>query len=145
MWHPFGTSRAVWDMLQCLSIGYDFVMIPFMAAFGAESSKTLDAIGVLISCFWSMDMVLSFFTGFQQGGIIEMRPAWISKHYVQTWFLPDIFILFWDLVYVIILLREASADAGKEEWTGILRKAILMAQRIDMRHIPPSPPPPPPM
>mmetsp|Transcript_102333 Transcript_102333/g.330108 ORF Transcript_102333/g.330108 Transcript_102333/m.330108 type:complete len:328 (-) Transcript_102333:51-1034(-) len=43
--------------------------------------------------YWVLDVLLSFRAGYQKHGKLEMRPKFIARRYVKTWFAPDILLL----------------------------------------------------
>jgi hypothetical protein len=118
--HPFSKWRIAWDMSSLGVIGYDFFFIPFMTAFAVESTMRSHILGAMTTLFWFIDLILSFFTGFQHGGLIEMRPSKIAKHYVQTWFFMDFFLVSFDGLYFTFLILGSTQGSG-QDFSGIFR------------------------
>ena len=56
--------------------------------------------------YWSIDIVLSFFTAFPEGGTLVQDRRRIACHYLRTWFVPDL------VVTTIDLILEFSVAVG---------------------------------
>lgn len=81
----------------CLS--YDLFMLP-MEAFDLPLSGALDALGLLTLIYWTIDIPATFVTGYYvgQGAHVEKRLTHIARHYLKTWFAPDVSIVLVDWV-----------------------------------------------
>jgi len=66
------------------------------------------ALGLATTIFWTSDIVLTFFSGFHVGGIVEMRMRKIAMNYIRHWFFLDGFIVFTD--WILVLLQSGFAD-----------------------------------
>jgi len=59
--------------------------------------------------FWTMDMVMSFFTGFNVHGVIEMRLSKIIVAYLRGWFCVDLTILLMDWFFIAMTPANVNA------------------------------------
>lgn len=91
--HPNSHARLAWDIASMTLLTYDILVIPFVSAFDPHPTT----IGFILNCgtmlFWTLDIVMSFLTGFQTARNCEMRLHYIAVHYLRTWLLVDIGIV----------------------------------------------------
>jgi len=104
---PNSRWRLFWDSLSVIAVGYDVLTVPLIA-FGPIESAALKVIGLITTIFWSLDIPFTFMTGFHLGGVVEMRPKIIAKHYFQRWFLLDFFIILTD--WALLIAQSEFAD-----------------------------------
>lgn len=91
--HPSSGKRGIWDLVSIVLVVYDLVVIP-LALFEPEETWPLVVMTWVCRIFWTVDMPLSFLTGFiRNDGSLEMRPAKIARRYFQTWFALDFFLI----------------------------------------------------
>eukprot|EP00959_Pyramimonas_sp_CCMP1952_P162371 3394914-Pyramimonas_sp.AAC.1 len=65
-------------------------MIPPYVAFGVEEGfffKTLDS---TTDCIFLLDIVLNFFTGYYDRGVIVMDQAMVANKYIRSWLWIDL-------------------------------------------------------
>ena len=96
---PTGHFRNAWDFLGILLLMKDAVVIPLQLAqvnlnsmfpiFLAMSNASL--------LYWCADIPISFMTGFLDKGSLVQSYARIARHYVCTWFAPDLAVTVTDL------------------------------------------------
>ena len=60
--------------------------------------------------YWTLDILISFFTGFYRDGLIEMRPVKAATQYARTWLLFDAILagVDWATLGLAPLLRRAG-------------------------------------
>mmetsp|Transcript_46378 Transcript_46378/g.110452 ORF Transcript_46378/g.110452 Transcript_46378/m.110452 type:complete len:860 (-) Transcript_46378:41-2620(-) len=94
--HPQSRQRIVWDLLSVLFIAYDIFVVP-LAAFRWSGSLPEPIWQRMLewTCvsFWSVDMIMNFRTGYNEGPSVEMAPRKIVVNYLKTWFTIDFLIL----------------------------------------------------
>mmetsp|Transcript_122601 Transcript_122601/g.318772 ORF Transcript_122601/g.318772 Transcript_122601/m.318772 type:complete len:785 (-) Transcript_122601:173-2527(-) len=115
MMAPSSAQKICWDLLSFFLMGYDILMIP-MAAFTMPSVQILTVMDWTITCFWTLDIVLTFFVGFYDGGILDMRPARIASRYFRSWFFADVLVVGVD--WLVIAMGDNSAESNA---LGVLR------------------------
>jgi len=98
---PHSPRRLLWDFLSSQMVLYDVIAIPLMA-FSAQDSDFVIRMDWVITCFWTTDIICSFFTGFNFEGVVETRPKAVAKQYLKTWFTFDILVVLvdWSLLYL---------------------------------------------
>lgn len=104
---PSSPRRIVWDLMSVFVMGYDVIAIP-LQVFAMPQTVFEYVASALTTCFWTFDLIASFFAGYNTGGIIEMRPGKVAKRYITTWFVIDINVVAVD--WVILLFDAQSAE-----------------------------------
>jgi len=120
---PNSKFRVFWDTLSICVLGYDILTVPMTAFNLPDDSSVLKTFDLLCTVFWTMDMTLSFFTGYHDAGILEMRPSKIARGYLRSWFAFDFLVIFLD--WLMILTESGLADI-----VGVLRisKVVRMVR-----------------
>jgi len=120
--HPNSRYRLAWDLTGFLFIIYDLFVIPlYVFDLPDEGWAEVALMWVSVS-FWTVDIFVSFCTGYYIDGFLEMRPSMIARRYLRSWFGPDLTIVLMDWAFVIVGLGDAA---------GILRiRRSLRALRI---------------
>jgi len=109
-------------------MGYDILMIP-MSAFNLPQTSFSRAMDWVITLFWSMDIILTFFVGFYNLGALEMRLSKIASRYLKSWFAIDILVVSVD--WVVMLAGDSSEEGNA---LGIMRisKSLRIARVLRM-------------
>eukprot|EP00929_Paragymnodinium_shiwhaense_P012974 TRINITY_DN120841_c0_g1_i1.p1 TRINITY_DN120841_c0_g1~~TRINITY_DN120841_c0_g1_i1.p1 ORF type:complete len:762 (-),score=140.38 TRINITY_DN120841_c0_g1_i1:538-2823(-) len=119
--NPNSFKRLPWDIMGLLLLGYDTVMIPLLMAFDVERSQFLAIMEVVTMIYWTSDMLMAPFVGYyNRGNTIVMDLRSTAKHYLETWFVIDIFVVCVDWV---AFLEQHLHD--KEDPHGNLKVAGL--------------------
>lgn len=109
-------KRVSWDLIGCVLIFYDAVVIPLQVFEPPENAFTITA-RWLCRLFWTLDVLVSAFTGFTRAdGRSELRFTRAILHYFRTWFVID-------LVIVGISWFEAVADTDDVQNVAAARSA----------------------
>jgi len=98
------------DWARFLVLLYDILLTPMVLAWNVRTQHPLViSVQWLSACYWLVDCILNFATGFYHEG--DLVTSWnaIARHYVRTWFFPDICLLLVDWFTIII---DASDDAS---------------------------------
>eukprot|EP00927_Polykrikos_kofoidii_P032129 TRINITY_DN27457_c0_g1_i1.p1 TRINITY_DN27457_c0_g1~~TRINITY_DN27457_c0_g1_i1.p1 ORF type:complete len:943 (+),score=114.82 TRINITY_DN27457_c0_g1_i1:22-2829(+) len=95
--HPGGYVRLVWNSISLITIAYDMFMIPLLA-FEIGEGSFFSSVSILITVFWSLDVLLNFRTGYFIGNRLEMEPGRIARHYATTWFFVDLIVVATDFL-----------------------------------------------
>ncbi|CAJ1416497.1 unnamed protein product [Effrenium voratum] len=123
--HPDGLVRLAWLCFGMFLIFWDCLTIPLVLADADEETQNfLFVVSHFTVGFWGIDLFYNFFTGYDTGAGIEMRPPRIAVEYCRTWLLPDIILV---VIEMVIKLLEIIAYADSEELTSI---RVLRAVRV---------------
>lgn len=110
---PNSTKRSVWDFLSVFVLGYDIVYIP-LEVFAMDPNMITQGMEFGTTCFWTMDMAVSFLTGYHSEGLIEMRPGKIARRYLRTGFCLDAVVIIVDWILAIFTFQiKAVVRVGK--------------------------------
>ena len=103
--HPL---RVRWDFFLAILICYNCLVVPVRLSFSESSSMSLLAIvDFVVDLVFLLDIVLNFYTGYDDGGFVVMDPAIARRKYLTTWFGFDLISSFpFD---IIILTTSDSA------------------------------------
>jgi len=88
--------------------------------------------------FWTLDMVLSFFTGYYVGTVLEMRPSKVCANYIKSWFVIDAAITL--PLWLPLMLDDGvvSAKAGQglktAKYIKMLR-LLRLARLVKFMHV----------
>lgn len=93
MMHPQSRRRLIWDSVSVFMISVDMIMLPMI--YGMDISEVLEVLVVEWICtiFWSVDMIITFMTGYTMGPDVIMNPRKVAIHYLTTWFAVDFAIV----------------------------------------------------
>eukprot|EP00930_Biecheleria_cincta_P017671 TRINITY_DN13973_c0_g1_i1.p1 TRINITY_DN13973_c0_g1~~TRINITY_DN13973_c0_g1_i1.p1 ORF type:complete len:805 (+),score=102.57 TRINITY_DN13973_c0_g1_i1:46-2415(+) len=105
--HPQGKLRFSWDILSFFIIVLDLVMLPVVIGFNLDDGAFLKAMGWLAAIFWTLDMPLSFITGYKQGAWVELSPCKTAGKYLKTWFFLDLVLLAAEWSWRVATLPDA--------------------------------------
>ena len=95
--HPeFGLKQG-WDVVIMAMLLYSSFQVPYDIVFGntdmtnVNYASPAEGFDLFLDVLFMVDVGLSFFTSYyDRNGMLEMRLGKISKHYLKTWFLPDL-------------------------------------------------------
>lgn len=108
--NPSSMRKALFDFLGMLVLAFDAILVPYVLAWQPAQTPWLMVASWITSTFWSVDLVLCFFTGFYQGGDLQVSLPTICRHYLITWFLPDVLALVSDWGSMVMMLVNSSSD-----------------------------------
>lgn len=114
MFHPNSGRRILWDVLSVFVIGWDVLTVPLVAFEGVTENKVMDSMSLMTTIFWSLDILISFISGFYLGGVVEMRLAKIATAYAKKWLPLDLMIISADWSMYL-------AQAAFSEYIGLAR------------------------
>ncbi|CAK9074101.1 unnamed protein product [Durusdinium trenchii] len=111
VFRPSSLRCLMWDIVCFIAIVYDTIMVPLFSAFPIDTTLALQILETSSTVVWVIDMFATFFRGFldTHTGFIEMRLNKIARHYLSTWFLPDIAMLVVDMISLFLVDQKAAA------------------------------------
>lgn len=121
---PTSNLRLGWLIAGMFFIFIDILVIP-LSIFDLGDHIFFKVQQVVSWLFWLFDVFVSFLSGYDKNGRIEMRPAAIAKMYLRTMFPFDIFILSID-VMMFTLDASLGSEAGALRTTRIIRSLRLL-------------------
>ena len=93
--HPESLPKLAWDVITMFMILYQSVTIPFKICFNVENSEGMAILEVIITVIFIFDIcklyvVVGYFTGFYQRGVLIMNRRQIAENYLKFWFWFDL-------------------------------------------------------
>lgn len=126
---PSSMKHLAWEMMGLAFIIWDVITIPMMV-FEPEESEFTDVMQWILRSFWLLDVLMSFMTGYlQDQGTLEMRPVRIAKHYLRTWFLPDLICV--GLDWATVVMQSVRNYRGLRIVRSVRLFRLLKAPEID--------------
>jgi len=128
---PSSPKHLCWDMLSLLIVAYDLITLP-LQAFGYDSTSMAEAIRPITTVFWTVDIFVSFCSGYHAEGLIEMRPGRILKRYLRSWFIPDFLVVFVDWITFAL---EGSADVASVGRIGKVARVLRIVRMLRLLRV----------
>lgn len=107
------------DVCSLLVLFWDLTIIPFVIAWDVPLKGFLYLAAWATLGFWTMDLCMSFLTGYQQSGEVVMDSKAIARRYLRTWFIPDISLVVMD--FVGLLLTATMTDRSYSGTVKVVR------------------------
>merc|ERR1719316_1390718 len=101
MLDPSCNFRVTWDLASLCGLFYDVISIPFTMAFDPPETTGTTFMFYLLFLFWTLDIPLSFRTGFYDNGLIQANPSVVARKYLTSWFLLDFLVVSLDWAKVL--------------------------------------------
>lgn len=108
---PVSRRRLLWELIGMMCIFYDLAMTPLLA-FNPPLSLFQQNVMRIISVYWTLEVPCSFFVGFHVNGNLELRTRRIARHYLTSWFLPDIVLVICDWILMAAETMSAEQDVA---------------------------------
>ncbi|CAE8735659.1 unnamed protein product, partial [Polarella glacialis] len=126
--NPGSNKQVAFEVFGLLLLLYDLVWWPAQV-FGFSSGSFTSPILWLSSAYWTCNLLLSFFVGFEmhKQGLIEMRASMIAKHYARTWLPIDLPLVLIDwTLNALASQRDNNSSAHLVEKVQFLRLLRLL-------------------
>lgn len=115
---------AFWDPLSCILVAVECIYIP-LQFFPLHEGTFQVVFGWISRSFWTLDIPLSFLTGYQNSdGTLVMQPGIVARKYFKTWFLLDIGLVLLD--WVEICLGSLGGDLGAARMGKIMKSLRML-------------------
>jgi CRP-like cAMP-binding protein len=126
---PNSRPRIAWDMLSVAVLSYDILSVPMVAfTMDKEDSPEQKLLELITTIFWTLDIPISFLSGFHNDGILDVRPRSIAKRYLRGWFMLDFPIVFLDWCVSTLLSGHLHQVVGVARFSKIVR--IIRVLRV---------------
>ncbi|CAE8665049.1 unnamed protein product [Polarella glacialis] len=111
---PASSARLIWDLFGMMLLSYDIIWIP-MRVFQPPEYLFTTVLDMLVSGYWTLDIVLNFFTGYYlPSKEIVMTRRKIAWQYLTHWLLLDVIIVSFDWVDLVTFLINQSQAQSKD-------------------------------
>mmetsp|Transcript_109741 Transcript_109741/g.321248 ORF Transcript_109741/g.321248 Transcript_109741/m.321248 type:complete len:998 (+) Transcript_109741:54-3047(+) len=122
MLDPTASLHVFYSLVKVIVLLYDLTIIPYTLAWDVDINGWLYVTSLISCIFWTVDIVMSFLTGIQQGERVEMNPRIVALHFARTSLAPDLAMV---ICNWLSLLLEVLSD-GQTSASGL--RIIRFAQ-----------------
>lgn len=128
VFHPDNIFRISFDLFGFILIIYQCVMVPFSISFSFQNNS-LRGLDYFSDCFFMIDILINFNTGYYLEGVLIMDRKEICKEYLKSWLLFDLvssfpFSFVFDSIEDEIQISNSATNAPK------LLKVIRIARFV---------------
>jgi len=118
---PNAKVHVVFSLCSTVVLMYDVFIVPFMLAWELPLGGVTLVLSACVACFWTLDVLMTFLSGYHSGGAVVMDPSRIARHYVSTWFLPDVVVVASDWLSILLLTYASQVEGSSTDSLSILR------------------------
>jgi len=112
----------MFDAVSLLVLVYDSLVVPYQLAWDIPYTGGMALLNWSITTFWAVDFLLGFVTGYFKGDELVMEYSLIARHYLATYFLPNLLVLAAD---ILTSLFSEAGDNTPVLWIRLLRLTKL--------------------
>lgn len=104
---PTSTRVAIVDLLSGVALFFDMWVIPYILAWESEANRLPFRISLMATVvWWTLNIVVSFFTGIYIHGELVMQPEYVASHYLRQYFAVDLVMAVCDWTSLIATLLD---------------------------------------
>ena len=120
------------DMLRVLFFVLDITFVPYLLSFDIDLKASIFFYFLLVAfVFWSLDLVVNFFTGYvQAGGGVVMRWRSIAIMYLRTYFLIDLVVVVADGMNIAFVVHPEEQLSSGFAWQSIRILRFVKLARV---------------
>jgi len=103
---------------------YDSIVVPFMISWdiGASDSEFFLISSYVTAIFWTIDIVLSFMTGYTKDDLVVLNRLQVVRHYFRSWFALDLFVVGSDWISMALQVwLTNSLGRSRDMWLRLAR------------------------
>ncbi|CAK0845283.1 unnamed protein product, partial [Prorocentrum cordatum] len=131
---PRSTARTAWEILGCVLIGWDLLIVP-LAVFCYPVNSLTMSMEWLTLVYWTLNIPQTLTVGYEVGLGIVMSPSLILRRYMRSWFLIDMATLVPDWIIEVIDFGNSntpmtSCDTSVEGATAVKLLKNLRIMRL---------------
>eukprot|EP00927_Polykrikos_kofoidii_P071417 TRINITY_DN6767_c0_g2_i4.p1 TRINITY_DN6767_c0_g2~~TRINITY_DN6767_c0_g2_i4.p1 ORF type:complete len:774 (-),score=63.45 TRINITY_DN6767_c0_g2_i4:203-2437(-) len=94
--YPDSPGRVSWDVLALMIVGADMILLPLLAFHDFTKDNTMRLLDDFGCIFWTLDMLLSFRTGYLKGSLVIVNGREIAMNYLRGWFIADVLVVLFE-------------------------------------------------
>lgn len=110
--HPDGNLARLVLILSCFALLYDLITVPYLLCFDITDTGWIRIVDLILTIFWTCDMVVSSSTGYHVQVVVEMRPARVICRYFRSWGILDLMIIASDWTRFVLALHDIDTSTG---------------------------------
>eukprot|EP00929_Paragymnodinium_shiwhaense_P018800 TRINITY_DN13021_c0_g1_i1.p1 TRINITY_DN13021_c0_g1~~TRINITY_DN13021_c0_g1_i1.p1 ORF type:complete len:923 (+),score=172.02 TRINITY_DN13021_c0_g1_i1:97-2865(+) len=126
---PYSIGRVFWDCIGLAVCIADIAIFPIFIAFALPEaiSRFGQFFDLVVAVFWSMDICLTFCTGYQdEAALVEMRMTKVVWNYVTSWFPFDLGLVTIDWLSIFGLTSEVALASSAKRLIKLARGLRLL-------------------
>lgn len=90
--HPSCLQRVLWDIMSLIVVSFDVLTLP-LSAFRFDELDAAATLRLMTTVFWTVDIFITFITGYHEGGVVVGIPTRIARRYIMRLFALDVTIV----------------------------------------------------
>jgi len=100
--HPNSKFHMVYSTMSLFILLFDLTSLPVLIAWDMPLEGFWGISSWATPCFWTVDILINFLTGFYKEGELIITFSGISTHYIRSWFFPDIVVVVSDWTSMLV-------------------------------------------
>ncbi|KAK3240332.1 hypothetical protein CYMTET_49822 [Cymbomonas tetramitiformis] len=112
MVHPRSAIRRYWDSVVGLLCIYCAIAVPINIAFALVKTLLSQVLDRVVDCVFVLDIVMNFFTGYYDRGMIIMDQTQVGQQYIKSWLLADVLS---SVPYDIIFMTDDMISGAEND------------------------------
>jgi len=113
---PNSRICIMYDLLSLMILFYDLTIIPTIVAWDLPGNIYTRTLIWVTLCFWTFDVILNFFRGYDKSGFLHLDPVDIARNYLRGYFVIDVGIVGADWLSMMLLLMTTTRTASNGEF-----------------------------
>lgn len=112
---PNNPCRMSFELAGFVILLLDLSLMPYVLAWDVATETWYQVVSLLMSLFWTTDMVVTFFSGIYQDGELQLDLHVIARNYARTWFAFDLAIVLcdWSSLLILVELETEGLESVK--------------------------------
>lgn len=88
--NPNATYKLIWDAIVSIIVIYSIIMVPLQLSFSVAIEGGFHVVDWIIDVLFMIDIIVNFFTAYNDNRGTVYNNCMIVKHYLKTWFVIDL-------------------------------------------------------
>eukprot|EP00928_Gymnodinium_smaydae_P048375 TRINITY_DN32330_c0_g1_i1.p1 TRINITY_DN32330_c0_g1~~TRINITY_DN32330_c0_g1_i1.p1 ORF type:complete len:941 (+),score=66.85 TRINITY_DN32330_c0_g1_i1:68-2824(+) len=98
---PTSFIRVAFDVVSVVFLLYELAVTPYILAWDPPFNEVM--LGTCaVTAFWTLDLLMSFQTGYFQHGTLVMEPRKVRRRYLRTYFGADLLLVVLDFLNLLV-------------------------------------------
>lgn len=87
---PNSKVKQFWDIWIVFLLVYTALIVPYKVCFEDTTSDSQFVFDLLVDASFLIDITLTFFTAYEERGVLIVNRTQIAKNYLKSWFVIDV-------------------------------------------------------
>ena len=131
---PNSPYRMTFGLTGFVVLLLDLSLMPYVLAWDVASETWYVVVCLLMSIFWTSDIVLNFFSGIYRDGDLKLALDVIARNCARTWFAVDLAVVLCDWANLLVLVYFEYFETeglGSVKMSRVLRLARIIGDYLD--------------